>query len=372
MSTESHSTIEDDAGPVPTVAEVVECQVSSWYPKFAKLTQNSLGRTKGTIATVCIDLPADFRAYLLTDGVQLPVGAKTSSLLSNQDEQCSSDEEEDVGDSTEELSAPPSAVSFPELDDAISAAIQELGGSVAPKLNWSAPKDAVWMNGGSLQCRTPGDVYLLLKSSDFCLYDVQHALTDIRRLDDTFESTIATSFQLQLALRKWCNLYPSSEFRCFVRGGDLVAISQRHHSQHFPHLRRDRFLFRSLLVEFFDEIVQERFAEGSMPDYVFDAYVDRKEKVWLLDFNVWGRRTDTLLFTWSELASLDTDSQPEIRVVETEKQVRVDPLASYRAPIDTLHVASMSNGNGSEKFEDFMKLCERPSVIDAENDQGTP
>ena len=92
--------------------------------------------------------------------------------------------------------------------------------------------------------------------------------------------------------------------------------------------------------------------------------------MWLLDFNVWGRQTDTLLFSWSELLSLssnDDDGMPEMRVVETDRQVQQDPLASYRAPIDTVHVASMTGGDAS-KFEEFMALCERPTVLEAENE----
>lgn len=400
----------EEGGPTPTIEEVLQCQVSSWYPTFSQLPRNgnSLRRTRATCQTRIIDLPPEFREYLLTDGLRLPAGSKTSSFLTdggagNNPDEWSSDDGD--GDDSEvdgmkndqregEADEAPSSFSFPELDQKIGQAIDELGGGgsggVAPKLNWSCPKDAVWMNGGSLKCQTPGDVYLLLKSSDFCLYDLQHALSDVRPVHDDkiaeTESRITVSnpeeesppkdHRLQLALRKWCNLYPSQEFRCFVRGHKLVAISQRHHSQHFPYLVRDQYLIKSILVEFFDEIVFRKFAGGAIPSYVYDCYLDQKEKVWILDFNVWGKRTDTLLFEWSELEALGSQAEwnegegdvgddlliPEFRIVEAEKQVRADPLASYRAPIDTVHVASMTGGD-AKKFEEFMKLCERPSLM---------
>jgi hypothetical protein len=42
---------------------------------------------------------------------------------------------------------------FPELHAAVEAGIQQLGGQVAPRLNWSSPTDALWMSAyNSLKC----------------------------------------------------------------------------------------------------------------------------------------------------------------------------------------------------------------------------
>jgi len=342
-------------GLLPTVEEVLACQFSSWYSTFSSLPPNSLQRTNVTIKSKIIhDLPPGFREYLLSDGIQLPAGVETSGMLSNR---CNRDDDDDDWSSDGEEATNDTEFSFPELNQEIQNAINALGGSVVPKLNWSTPKDAVWMNAASLKCQSPGDVYLLLKSSDFCAYDICHALEDIQQEESVHPP-------LQLVLRKWSNLYPSQELRCFVRNHKLIAISQRHHSQHFPHLARDKTMMRSFLTEFFDEIVDRQFAHGQIANYVFDVYIDKKERVWLLDFNVWGRRTDALLYEWSELVSMD-NRIPEIRVVETEKQVRHDPLASYKAPIDTVHVASLTGGDQSQ-FQEFMDLCERPTVLEEE------
>jgi hypothetical protein len=338
-------------GPLPSRDEVIHCQISSWYPTFSRLPPNNLKRTKGTMQTVIINLPNEFKEYLRSDGIQLPLGSKTSSLLPPENHDDDSDGSSNY-ERVNSLGVDHKTVAFPDLDNTIEAAIKDLEGSIAPKLNWSAPKDAIWMNNGTLKCQTSGDIYLLLKASDFCSYDLHHALQDVQ---DNPSTQLPDNFCLQLALRKWCNLYPSQEFRCFVKENDLIAISQRNHSQHFPHLPRDAYMIRSLIVEFFDEVIQNKFADGLITQYIFDCYIDQKEKVWILDFNVWGRRTDTLLFTWEELEEMDSD-MPEIRVVQTEKQVRSDPLASYRAPIDAVHVASLTGGN-PKAFEELMKLC---------------
>lgn len=107
--------------------------------------------------------------------------------------------------------------------------------------------------------------------------------------------------------------------------------------------------------------MEERFPSAN---YVFDVYIDKKERIWLLDFNVWGSQTDSLLFEWEELMSLaeEETSFPEIRVVETELEIHHDPLASYRAPIDVIELAAVA-GSDARKFEEFKAMCERPSNI---------
>lgn len=146
-----------------------------------------------------------------------------------------------------------------------------------------------------------------------------------------------------------------------------VAISQRQHTQHFPHLTRDRVVIRSQIIDFFDTVIEDKFP---LPNYVFDVYIDKKERVWLLDFNVWGAQTDELLYTWEELVNMNGEeaNYPEMRVVETEREVHHDPLASYRAPIDTIELAAVA-GNDKNKFEEFMARCQRPTEVGNGDDE---
>ena len=183
---------------------------------------------------------------------------------------------------------------------------------------------------------------------------------------------------MQLVLRKWCHFHPSMEFRCFIRHDDLLAISQRNHTQHYPHLSQDVSSWMTTkLLDFFYDTIQHVFAKDSdsgsasasddVHNYVVDMYIDQKQRVWLVDFNVWGRSTDSLLWEWSELTTLDLEEEPYVRLVETAQQVRQDPLSSYRAPIDTVDLASMTQGDKTE-FEDFMKQCEKPTQRTEDND----
>ena len=67
--------------------------------------------------------------------------------------------------------------SFPDLVEKVTQSIHRLGGAVLPKLNWSAPRDAMWIApGNSLRCVCPGEVILLLKSSNFVAHDLSRVL----------------------------------------------------------------------------------------------------------------------------------------------------------------------------------------------------
>lgn len=385
-------------------ADIFACQFHRWYPTF----RTSRPRTT-TFKSAVIPVPDQFVEYLLADGVTLPVGCPAiSSTVGGGELSDDSDSEDNESCASSKDATCPFA--FPDLDKAVTEAIQKLGGQVLPKLNWSAPKDAAWMNGGSLSCRTAGDVYVLLKSSDFVLHDLLHPwegvpedvhqegsneYLNLSRLNLTVEITNPQPMSPQpfrdrekieynLVLRKWCKLQKGMEFRCFVGNHKLVAISQRDHTQHYPYLFQDRYRLRDDILEFFYQYILNIFNSGQSPDYVFDCYIDSSRNVWVVDFNVWGTRTDALLYQWKELVKLkkkfeediapntpveskqddDDDNSyneeqellPEIRLV-TDDNVHHDPLASYRAPIDTVDLA------GGESFSAFMAMCEQPSAL---------
>jgi hypothetical protein len=209
----------------PTREEVLACQFTSWYDDFRG----------NTIRSIVIPLEDDFLKYILSDGLKLPAGTTVSSCARfasthSCDWSCSdvvgdddNDDDSTAVDGSHEYS------SFPDLNVKIEQAIDQLGGAVLPKLNWSAPKDGTWINEGTLKCQTAGDVYILLKSSDFICHDLTHAFSNCvsedNDKDQRYQNDHAHSklhdLQYYLVLRKWCNLHVSMEFRCFVSGKSL-------------------------------------------------------------------------------------------------------------------------------------------------------
>ena len=95
------------------------------------------------------------------------------------------------------------------------------------KLNWSAPRDASWLNP-MLQCVTADEIFTLLKSSTFVTHDLQcpfHEAIPSFKTDEYY-----------LVLKRWHNLNRGMEFRCFIKGQSLIAISQRDVTAYFEFL----------------------------------------------------------------------------------------------------------------------------------------
>lgn len=101
-----------------------------------------------------------------------------------------------------------------------------------------------------MKCTSPFDVFLLLKSSDFINHDLNHAYDDCQ--------DPLTTRKFDLVLRKWYDLQPSMEFRCFVKNQDIIGICQRdlNYYDFLPAMKDDIEL---LIYRFFEEHVVEQF-----------------------------------------------------------------------------------------------------------------
>ena len=221
------------------------------------------------------------------------------------------------------------AAGWRNIHNAIKNTIAELGGKAFPKLNWSAPKDATWMNANTMECRTPQDVYLLLKSSDFITHDLEHAFDGT--IDTPGSTLTADSVPYHLVLRKAVGQWnPSVEFRCFVRGRRLLCFCQRD-LNHFNFLSEMSPRLRSLVQEFYDVRLRDTLPDESC---VFDIYVPPPhDRVWLVDINPWAPRTDPLLFSWMEILNM-----PEPPSFDTED----DELDFVRLSLNCVPNGTMS------------------------------
>ncbi|KAK5137059.1 hypothetical protein LTR08_001068 [Meristemomyces frigidus] len=277
--------------PPVTKAHILNCSYHTWHPKYRAITPKS--RT--------IPLPQPFVDYLRADGIVLPdedderaAWDSDSGIFSATDDPNAArddddeDEEEDVADE------------WRETHDRVRSVIADLGGKVMPKLNWSAPKDATWINAtNSMECRTPNDIYLLLKSSDFVTHDLEHAFDDCV---DSPDSTLSQDdIPYHLVLRKHFQMNPSVEFRCFARGRKLLCMCQRD-LNHFDFLLNMESKLQSLIQQFFHVRLRDTFPDEN---FTFDVYVPAPyNKVWLVDVNPWAPRTDPLLFSWLEILTM--------------------------------------------------------------------
>jgi hypothetical protein len=157
----------------------------------------------------------------------------------------------------------PWSARFPELRAAIDAAIAGLGGAVAPKLNWSSPTDALWVSGAnSLRCASADEVILLLKSSDRAVFDLE-LLQRIRAAGAAAGGGAAAA--PLLVLRRWVELRPEREFRCFVHDHAPAGICQRDPTQFFPQLQGagEQARIREAVCGFQRQRFGRRFSRGS-------------------------------------------------------------------------------------------------------------
>lgn len=337
-----------------------------------------------------IPLPDAFLEYLRGDGIILPPEDTDRAEWSDGDSGIfTGTENEDENDATEDANTDPST-QWRETHTEIERIIEELGGKVAPKLNWSAPKDATWIAAtNTMECSTPNDIYLLLKSSDFITHDLQHAFDDT---EDVPEGEENPTIPYHLVLRKWIMLNPSVEFRCFVRNRKLIALCQRD-LNHFDFLfnMKDRLLDR--IREFFEIRLKDTFPD---PNFTFDVYVPPPhDRVWLMDINPWAQRTDPLLFSWMELLTLPEPAEPvAYSTDESEEDEVIEPLfvpefrlvrrddpeaynfntpqySAHKMPKDVVDASRGGEGVLREfamQWKEAQRLAEQQAAEDSEND----
>jgi hypothetical protein len=167
----------------------------------------------------------------------------------------------DCGSSVEQVMEPPPALETEQTW--IEAGIAKLGGMVVPRLSWTTPHDAAWINGGEVQCGSVGEVLTVLKASD----DITEALESYwppegldgaaategldgaaatggpdgaaatgSAGDASSPATPASAASRELLLVRFSDLFaqPGHCFRVFVYQGSALGVSQRGIHTMFP------------------------------------------------------------------------------------------------------------------------------------------
>lgn len=317
--------------PYLTRKHVLNCSFSAWHSKLKHISPR---------ARIIKPLPGSFIRYLNEDGLMLPQDYKVEAKIEQLDSE--SDSHTTFGD--EGFSEEDPTDAFQELHEQIGSSIKALGGSVVPKLNWSSPKDALWISADkTLKCTSPSDIYLLLKSSDFIVHDLEQAFESC---DD--DSRPLGTHEFELVLKKWFNAQPSMEFRCFVKESRLIAVSQRDVNfydflaDESPHIMR-------LALSLVDDHLRSKFPDPNcrwtiIRDFetdelvVFDMYVSvGQDKAWVMDINPFSPNTDPLLFQWKEVLNKSATEGPEIRLVSPNSVMSQGPqYSAHQVPYELI------------------------------------
>jgi len=274
---EEHHTTFEKSGV--TVDEILQCSFSNWCGLFKEHLYPY---------RVINPLPPNFIDYLLSDGIKL--AARNVQLELTSDNEYSDWEEDEVGESEPEPQ--PLLLKFTDLHHQINNFVEELGGKVIPKLNWSSPKDASWLiPGNTIRCIEADDIYLLLKSSDHIIDDLLYPFLEVDNA-----SNVKVSYEL--VLKRWEDINPALEFRVFVKDGRILGISQRD-LNHYEFLKDLEPELNERINKF---VYDEAIPKLNMSKFILDVYIPRPfDKVYVIDVNPFLRKSDSLLFTWNEL-----------------------------------------------------------------------
>lgn len=293
-------------------AHVESCKFSNWCGLFP----GSVPKHR-----VIRPLPSEFVGYLEQDGIKLPgfeqeKSTYTDAVVRNDENEYSDWEDEDGEEAGAGAECVDPIRDFPALHKQINDAIKELG-AVAPKLNWSAPRDATWiLPNNTMRCTEINELYLLLNASNYIMYDLQ----------DAFDGCVDNNSQderpeYELVLRQWFDINPALEFRVFIRDGTVIGVSQRD-LNYYTFLEPLVNEFKDTIDEFVQETFLDKFPENSC---VIDVYIPRPyNKLFLIDVNPFSRNTDPLMFSWNELLNtvVDENKDYELRIVPENNVAR--------------------------------------------------
>lgn len=88
------------------------------------------------------------------------------------------------------------------------------------------------------------DVYQLLKASSICKED----------LNQVNEANFC-----HIIFKKWKEIHPGTEFRCFVRNRNLIGISPRDWPQYHEHFKSQKRDIIKDIVSLFKEKIKDKF-----------------------------------------------------------------------------------------------------------------
>ena len=314
----------------PIDSDKKACIFTNWYEDFGKIS----------IRSVALKIPDDVLEYLRNELLILPKECNQSLKLDCDVNHFNSyddkfDESEDDEDNQPE---------FVDFSAKLSDAIQSLGGSAFLKTDWHSPKDALWITPGqTLKIKDISDVYHLLKASSLCKEDLT-----ARTYDNEYH----------IILKKWIDIHPGTEFRCFVKNKSLIAISPKNWPCYHEHIVKERSDIVTDIVSIFKEKIKNKFDASN---YVFDVIRSKKDRVILVDFCPFGPEfCESLAFDWEQLNNepeiIDgLEDEPEFRYLPEDCGIQPTKRNNYGVPQDIINMfRSGSSGQGQSSGDSII------------------
>lgn len=149
-----------------------------------------------------------------------------------------------------------------------------------------------------LGSRSPKDSWLIHKSG-MCCKDGKYAMSlmlDSERIMDDLYMAKANNYLPYIILRKWIDIDPWREFRCFVKDGELVGISQYFYKSYCPEIIENRSDIERVIKDKVLAIKNLLPADTVIVDFIYND--DKTATV--IEFNPYDMYTDPCLFDWRQ------------------------------------------------------------------------
>merc|ERR1711998_357104 len=213
--------------------------------------------------------------------------------------------------------------------------------------------------------RSGDDAMSLLLSSERVFVDLNRALICL-------DGSKLNEWNEQVSVRQWQDaLEDQFEFRCFVRSGHLVAISQYNHYCRFPDVLNMREAFQQTVSQFCHERVLPRLTGVTAYDegYIVDVGVLPDRRCVVVELNPYQPSTGACLFDWKRDAQLltDTSSHSQQKDVAVDDESCVDigspPLRARLVPMPNLGelvelALDEAQLEGEESYLDILEAME--------------
>ena len=113
---------------------------------------------------------------------------------------------------------------------------------------------------------------MLLKSSDFVTHDLTEPFDKCEGNSEEEKTDAIKLLKYYLIIRKWIEISPNSEFRCFVKDNKLVGITQRDCRTYYKFIENNKEKIIQLVKDFYNCNLKEKFSNSS---FVFDVYIKK-------------------------------------------------------------------------------------------------
>lgn len=118
-----------------------------------------------------------------------------------------------------------------------------------------------------------------------------------RRVASYLWDCLQSSTPVWLYLREWREILRWGEFRCFIKEGKVIGVSQYHCLEYFPFIKEKENEIRLQLIAFLQKLLPVLHVDSVVADVAI-TYQDSEFATTLIELNPFIQRTDACLFSW--------------------------------------------------------------------------